>query len=581
MTQDEALTILKTGANVFLTGEPGSGKTYTINAYVDYLRDHGIEPAITASTGIAATHIGGMTIHSWSGIGVRNSLTEYDLDQISQNERTVKRIQGARVLIIDEVSMLSANVLSMVEAVCRSVRRSSRVFGGLQVVLVGDFFQLPPIVKRDEFAQMSFDDAGAPEMGRVFAYQSPAWERMNPIVCYLSEQHRQEDMEFLDVLSAVRRGAVTHEHRALLNERRTDTIDTDHVTQLFPHNANVDRVNEAALAKLGGSSRLFTMRGYGAPAMIEALKRNCLSPEQLTLKVGAKVMFTRNHLEGQYVNGTTGEVVEFRRSDGTPVVRTHDGRTVVAEEAEWSIEIDGKKVARVTQVPLRLAWAITVHKSQGMSLDRAVIDLSSSFEYGQGYVALSRVRSLEGLHLLGLNERALQVHPDIRERDSEFRERSDEATEAFAKLPATEIASMHENFIRACGGKVEGGEKKTRGGRGRASRSDARPAAPKIHPRMETLALIREGSTIDEAAEKLDKTAGTIFKHLEDLSSTGEVAEGDIKHLASGVEEDVETILAAMADIGHEKLTPIFEHFDGVYSYDTIRLARIFFETKR
>ena len=582
MTQDEALTILKTGANVFLTGEPGSGKTYTINEYVAYLRDHGVEPAITASTGIAATHVGGTTIHSWSGIGVRKQLTDYYLDQIAQNERTVRRIQNARVLIIDEVSMLSADVLAMVEAVCRSVRRSSKAFGGLQVVLVGDFFQLPPIVKREESAQMSFDDTGSPEMGgAVFAYQSSVWNTINPIVCYLSEQHRQEDADFLRMLSALRSGSVDREHRALLEGRRIneDSIELENTTRLFPHNVNVDRVNDAALAKLSGASRVFTMQGYGAPPLIEALRRNCLSPERLELKTGAKVMFTRNHLEGRYVNGTTGEVTQFRRSDGTPVVRTREGRTVEAEVAEWSIENDGKKAARVLQVPLRLAWAITVHKSQGMSLDSAVIDLSGAFEYGQGYVALSRVRSLEGLHLLGLNERALQVHPDIRAHDAEFREQSDAAVEAFMALPPREIEVMHENFIRACGGTVDGGVK--RGAKGRAGRSPARPtAAPKTHPCLETLAFIREGGTIEEAAKKQNKTVGTIFKHLEDLRTEGLLNLRDVAHLKDGTEDGIEEIHHAMEKVGHEKLTPIFERLGGTYTYDTIRLARLLFEIK-
>jgi DNA replication protein DnaC len=149
MTQEQALSILKTGANVFLTGEPGSGKTHTVNAYVEWLRDRGIEPAITASTGIAATHVGGMTIHAWSGIGVLRDLTDYELDRIANTERVARRVKNAKILIIDEISMLSAHTLSMVERVCRAIRMNERVFGGLQVVLVGDFFQLPPIV-RDE-----------------------------------------------------------------------------------------------------------------------------------------------------------------------------------------------------------------------------------------------------------------------------------------------------------------------------------------------------------------------------------------------------------------------------------------------
>src|SRR3989338_1569429 len=150
MTQDEALSILKTGASVFLTGEPGSGKTHTISRYVQWLREHRIEPAITASTGIAATHIGGRTIHSWSGIGVKHTLMSSDLNRIEGNARVAKRVRETHILIIDEISMLSANTLSMVEAVCRKIRGGVAPFGGLQIVLVGDFFQLPPVVPRDQ-----------------------------------------------------------------------------------------------------------------------------------------------------------------------------------------------------------------------------------------------------------------------------------------------------------------------------------------------------------------------------------------------------------------------------------------------
>ncbi|MGB4076154.1 MAG: AAA family ATPase, partial [Minisyncoccia bacterium] len=159
MRQDEALEIVKTGVNVFLTGGPGSGKTHTVNTYVAWLRAHDIEPALTASTGIAATHIGGMTVHAWSGIGIRESLTAHDLDEITSKEHVVRRIQKAPVLIIDEVSMLSGETLSMVERVAREARRNDRPFGGMQVVLVGDFFQLPPVGGRGRNPSFAFESS--------------------------------------------------------------------------------------------------------------------------------------------------------------------------------------------------------------------------------------------------------------------------------------------------------------------------------------------------------------------------------------------------------------------------------------
>lgn len=435
MTQVEALTILKTGANVFLTGEPGAGKTYTINQYVAWLRQRGIEPAIAASTGIAATHIGGMTIHAWSGIGVKKSLSDWDLEALLEREPLVKRVRAAQVLIIDEVSMLDANILTLVDQAVRTIKNSVRAFGGMQVVFVGDFFQLPPVNKDSERTQ--------------FAFESAAWERANPITCYLSEQHRQDDDEFLSLLAAVRSGDVEELHYEILQARATEP--KGQVTQLFPHNADVDTINNAELAKLDGTERSYTMLSQGNANLIEALKRGCLSPELLVVKQGASVMFTRNNFEQGYVNGTLGTVESFTDT-GLPVVRTRQGKRIEVDMAEWRVE-DGKRVlAKISQVPLRLAWAMTVHKSQGMSLDAAAMDLSQSFEYGQGYVALSRVKTLSGLFLRGFNNRALEVHPQILTKDADFRAASEAATVAFAKLGTEELASMQDAFVKMSGG---------------------------------------------------------------------------------------------------------------------------------
>ena len=594
MTQAEALSILKSGANVFLTGEPGAGKSHTINQYVAYLRAHDIDPAVTASTGIAATHIGGVTIHSWSGIGVRKVLSEGDLDMLCQNERLAKRVGGARVLIIDEVSMLSMQTLMLADQACRALRRSSKPFGGLQVVLVGDFFQLPPVVSWEEqraaasrvsqeefvFEQgSSFTSSqhAAPKPGSApFAYYARAWNDLNPIPCYLHEQHRQEDARFLDVLSGVRSGEVTTEHRARLQQRMNAPAPAgktlQDITQLFSHNADVDRINNERLGAVPAAGRVFQMRTSGAPTMVESLKRTCLSPETLTLKMGAKVMFTKNNGEQGYVNGTTGEVVGWRE-DGAPLVRVRGdgGEVIAAEETDWEMEIDGRVVARVTQVPLRLAWAITVHKSQGMSLDEARIDLSKAFEYGQGYVALSRVRTLSGLFLLGLNERALQVHPDILMKDKEFREQSDRAEEAFGDMGADELKTLHTNFIRACGGKVEAS---AAGAPGRATVRAAR-SGPKEPAWKKTLALIKQGENIPNIAAQLDLTPGTILKHLEDLKEKGELHASDLIHLAEDHLEAVSEIQDFIREHGEGPFKPIFENFEGRHSYDLIRLAKL------
>ena len=255
MTQNEALNILKTGANVFLTGEPGAGKTHTINRYIVHLRECGIEPAITASTGIAATHVHGMTLHAWSGIGIKRDLTEEDVDRISQNERVAKRMGKAKVLIVDEVSMLDGRTLESVERVCRAVRYSEAPFGGLQVIFVGDFFQLPPVAREGARA--------------MFAYESRAWASLDPLVCYLSEQYRQDDADFLSVLSAIRTDTFDELHAEHLRRRVGEhhAVDPD-IPRLFPHNADVDRINADRLSRINAPSECFAMTTAGTPRLV-------------------------------------------------------------------------------------------------------------------------------------------------------------------------------------------------------------------------------------------------------------------------------------------------------------------------
>jgi ATP-dependent DNA helicase PIF1 len=443
MTQDEALAILKTGLNVFLTGEPGSGKTHTINRYIGWLRERGIEPAVTASTGIAATHVGGQTIHSWSGIGIKKDISDYDIELIQSREKTARRLLDAKILIIDEVSMLDAATLESVDKVLRTLRRrplmQEQPFGGLQVVFVGDFFQLPPVSKRGEQQR--------------FAFESSAWKEANPVVCYLSEQHRQDDAAFLELLSAMRRGEFGSKHHARLRSRIGIVPKNSVATRLYTHNENVDRINAESLSRIDGKTRVYQMTSRGGRALVEALKSQCLSPETLELKEGAAVMFTRNNFDAGYVNGTLGEVVGF--SDlGAPVVKIRSGGRITVEPAEWAIQDGSKVLARIEQLPLRLAWAITVHKSQGMSLDAAVIDLSQAFEFGQGYVAISRVRSLNGLFLEGFNERSLQLHPKAAAADRHFRAYSAAAAKKFASLPRSEKEKLEKNFLRAIGAKA-------------------------------------------------------------------------------------------------------------------------------
>lgn len=551
MTQGEALAILKTGANVFLTGEPGSGKTHTINAFVDWLRASGIEPSVTAATGIAATHVGGMTLHSWSGIGVSESLSAADVDRIASKEHVARRIQKASVLIIEEISMLSAATFEMADAICREVRRTDAPFGGLTVILVGDFFQLPPVSRRND---------------ALFAYASPVWRNLNLLTCYLTEQYRQDDVEFLDVLSAIRSGNVEELQYESLRARHADaeTLPAD-APRLFSHNADVDRINAAELGRIDSPVKKFRMSAKGKDSLVEGLKRGCLSPDVLELKQGAAVMFTKNSPQGRFVNGTLGVVTGFD-AGGMPIVLTKDGRTVTTEPMEWQLEEQGKVKASVSQIPLRLAYAMTVHKSQGMSMDAAVMDLSRAFEYGQGYVALSRVRRLSGVYLTGLNQRALEVHPEIVEKDRDFRAASEAARDAFNEMPEEEKVTLQKKFVKAMGGawfEAESGQEKKTG----------RPRAGLPGRLAETLQAVRDGKSLKEVAKERGLTPATIVKHLEELSEIGKLVRADFSHLVPMNAAD--EIHEALAATPGDRLAPVFNALRGRHSFEAIRLVRL------
>jgi len=351
-----------------------------------------------------------VTIHSWSGIGIKDNITSADIKKLfSRNKSTVKRIQEAKVLIIDEVSMLHAHQLDMIDEICRRVRTDLGPFGGLQVVLCGDFFQLPPVAK----GKSSGD----------FVNKSTAWQQMDLQICYLEKQYRQSDNNDLyRLLNEIRESRVTEESCELLSSRINCGFDEGIIpTKLFTHNSNVDDYNLQRLAVIDEAERVYLMSSSGDDFIVGQMKKGCLAPEKLKLKIGAVVMFVFNNLAKGYVNGTTGTIIGFDLETNNPIVETFKGNKIIAMPIRWGIEeidFDGW----IEQIPLRLAWAITIHKSQGMTLDYAEIDLSRAFTYGLGYVALSRIRELDGLSLLGYNEMSLKVSDEARELDKLLRE---------------------------------------------------------------------------------------------------------------------------------------------------------------
>jgi hypothetical protein len=550
MIQDQAYDILAMGQNVFLTGAAGTGKTYLVNRFVRHCHEHGIVIAITASTGIAATHIGGMTIHSWSGLGIRDTLTDDDIDDIISREYLVKRYAKTSVLIIDEISMLSGSFLANLDRLLRSARVSVEPFGGIQLVLVGDFFQLPPVSRDSSYVD--------------FAFEHPIWRELKLIPCVLTEQFRQNQDPLLDILTEIREGKISSHSLDLLASRNI-AVETDDHTELFTRNISVDKYNTDRLNAIREDIFVFEMQGKWAEKLVEALKKWCLAPETLVLKIGARVMFVKNNFEAGYANGSLGHVVG--RYEWLPIVELMDGTRIIADYTSWSIEEGGKIKAEIAQVPLRLAWAITVHKSQGMTLDSAVMDLSDCFVAGQGYVALSRVRSLDGLILKWLNSTALQIDARVRQYDALLWEASQRAEERLAEISESDRKDKIDKAIRRLGWVTE-----------KLDLDGWAKKGKKIATHLETYEFLKVGKTLDDIANLRNLKPSTIFSHLEKLLEEGKTL--DISPYRPTDEERLSMIHKGFVMIGSTSLTTVREYLadihDEEFDYDELRIARLF-----
>ncbi len=560
MTQTEAIDILKLGHNVFLTGPAGSGKTFVLNKYINFLKDNYVDVGITASTGIAATHMGGTTIHSWTGMGIKDFLNSGELEELKSRKYLRDRFDRTQVLVIDEVSMLHHFRLDLIDQICRHMKNNDKAFGGMQIILCGDFFQLPPISRSGEpLAQ--------------FAYEAEIWKEANFKICYLEEQHRQTDSAFLKVLNEIRGNRLSEEGMKHLKSRQAKssglTLNNLEPTRLHTHNIDVDEINKRELEKLHGQQREYQMESKGRKPLVDSLIKSCLAPEVLKLKVGAKVMFVKNNFEEGYVNGTLGKIVSFC-ADG-PVVQTARGKNIYVKTASWMIEEEGKPKATIGQYPLRLAWAITVHKSQGMSLDAIEVDLSKSFEKGMGYVALSRVRSLEGLTLLGLNKMAVEVRGEVLDFDEELKEISNKHLAEMHSLTDVERQEKQKKFIQ----KIS--PERTASGRIKKV---------KVSTYEETRKYLEAGMNINEIAKAKGIHVKTIFDHLEKL------LDEDSKLDIRGLESEISTskfkkIWGAFNDIYGDnrelRLTPVMKKLGGDsagITFEDLRLVRLFLRKK-
>ena len=398
------LNAIRAKHNVCITGAAGTGKSFLLKL----VKDHFPHIHMTASTGVAAVNIGGVTIHSWSAIGNASQPAEAIASFINSGPGTKirRQIRKAKLLAIDEISMISAPVLNLINQVLQMVKQSEKPFGGIQLVVLGDFYQLPPVSRVEQIE---------------FCFNSDAWQLADFKNFELTEIFRQSDFRFIQLLNNIRYAALNDDDLALLNDRQNIAFPDDGTTVLVTHNYQADKINlEKLNALLGEEENIYTMSHSGRENAVAFLKKNCLAQETMLLRRGAQVMMLKNTLQKQgIINGSIGTIIGFTRTK-LPIVKFNNGEKCEITPEEWSVEVfnEEKQEKEITgsikQIPLVLAWAITVHKSQGMTLDKVVCDLSNVFAEGQAYVALSRVKSLDGLYLKGFKPSSLKVHPQVK-----------------------------------------------------------------------------------------------------------------------------------------------------------------------
>lgn len=423
--QRKVLLAIAAGKSVFLTGSAGTGKSYLLQEAVYTLKNmYGSNSVfVTASTGLAACAIGGTTLHSFAGIGLGMGEKRELANKVSAKRDARKRWIECSALIIDEISMIDGELFDKLEYVARAVRGpacKNKVFGGVQLVVTGDFFQLPPVQPEN------------PE--KYFAFQADCWNDCFELQVELTQVFRQSDSEFVEMLNELRKGqcSPTTEVRLKCCDRPVQATNTGILmTKLYPRKMDVGKENEQKLMSLNQETVAFIAKDDGKGEFALRQLENVRAKKELYLSVGAQVMLVKNvDSTVGLVNGARGVVVRFTSIEELdegkdlakklspsglwPVVLfACDGVERVLRPENWSIMDGNTEVAKRSQIPLILAWALSVHKCQGMTLDRVEIDLSRSFEYGMVYVALSRVKCLDGLRLAGFDASLIRAHNKV------------------------------------------------------------------------------------------------------------------------------------------------------------------------
>ncbi|MFH1670755.1 MAG: helix-turn-helix domain-containing protein [Patescibacteria group bacterium] len=533
--QSKALHLLNGTENIFLTGAAGTGKSFLLQQYLNGKGRK--EYPVLASTGAAAVIVDGRTFHSFFGLGIMEGGKDATVVRALKSRQLWNRLQRAECIVIDEVSMLSGETVATAEEIARCARGNSEPWGGVRIIAVGDFAQLPPVQK----------DGGEKD----WAFLHPAWEQSQFQPVFLHTAVRTNEPKLLDVLRCVREGIVNDEVRAFLKSRMAPSNPEFNGTRLFPHRSSADHYNMQKLNSLPGNQQEFETYYEGGGRHVEQLKKQCPIPEILYLKTGALVMFRKNDTSFpyRYVNGSLGKVTSM--DSDCIFVCLLDGTQVDVHREEFSL-LDGNGTirARAENFPITLAWASTIHKAQGASIDRLMVSMSGLWESGHAYVALSRARSEKGLFIEAWDEESIFTESAVQEFYESVQSQWEQKASTLSATPPMQPkpSSLSRDRIR-------GSKKST------------------IPNYIQTEALLKERLSIREIAEKLGWKDGTIINHIERLVTEGRAP--DISYLHPPPQNFME--IKKLFDLhGTEALKPVHDDLKGKYSYDDIRLVRAF-----
>ncbi|KAM1165040.1 hypothetical protein PS2_024275 [Malus domestica] len=414
--QKQIISAISEGKSVFITGSAGTGKTMLVKHIIKLLkRCHTPSKVfVTAPTGVAACAISGQTLHSFAGIGCGNDDRDTLLSRVLSNKEACRKWSKAEALVIDEISMVDGELLDSLEYIAKYIRQVDEIWGGMQLVVGGDFFQLPPV--KTEWNSES----------KEFAFEADCWESSFDLQVNLTKVFRQSDPRLIKILQGIRTGEIDPEDLKFLENSCADSVPDPSAVQFYPRIQDVNRVNASRLESLGNELVVYTSVDSGHDPWKRQLEQ-VIAPKEIGLCKDARVMLLKNlNTRSGLVNGATGTVMAFRKTkdvgltsicDGglLPIVKFDSGIIKVIKPKTWDVTEGDSVVAQREQLPLRLAWASSIHKCQGMTLDCLYTDLSKSFGYGMVYVTLSRVKSLEGLYISGFHPSKIKVHPKVKQ----------------------------------------------------------------------------------------------------------------------------------------------------------------------